>query len=433
MRAFLRSLATLRCIGAAAAIAVASACGDSTGPSPGGSQPITELPRSLTVTETEVIERATSFGLDLLRRTSARDERPNIVLSPFSASMALGMTLNGAAGTTFDAMRSTLGFEGMAQGDINAAYASLIPLLTSLDPTVRFDIANSVWANAGFPFHQSFFDTVSTAFQARVETRDFGLPATLDAINGWVRDETRGLIPSILDQLDPALVMVLMNAIYFDGAWTEAFDPDETTQGAFVRADGTQVDVDMMSQSDFEVMSGGGSNYAAIELPYGGGAYAMLLVVPTGPADIRSIVAGFTPTAFDQLVSGMAERELDRVQIPRFTLAYDAFLNSVLDDMGMGVAFRPGADFTRLSPRGDELCIDFVRQKTFIEVDEAGTRAAAVTAVGIGPTSFNGFVIDRPFFFAIRERLSGTLLFTGIIGDPTIEDSGSDSYTSTCG
>ncbi len=186
----------------------------------------------------------------------------------------------------------------------------------------------------------------------------------------------------------------------------------------------------MMNASEVELSLGYGPGWSAVELPYGGGAFSMVIVVPAG--DIRGLVSGWDSNDWSAVLASLNPQEVDLVSIPRFRLAYDAFLNPVLDAMGMGVAFRPGADFTNLSPRGGELCIDFVRQKTFIEVDEVGTRAAAVTTVGIGPTSFTGVVADRPFFFALRERLSGTLLFTGIIGDPTVEDSGPDAGEGTC-
>ena len=429
----MRSLLTsplLRFTLATLAIALVGGACDGTTTPDDDVTPITRLPRDLSAAEVEVIARSTDFGLDLIARTVVRDARPNIVLSPLSASMALGMTLNGAAAETFDAMRSTLGFEGLSQAEINAAYASLIDLLTDLDPAVDFAIGNAVFANEGFPFHTSFFDAVSGDFGATVETRNFAQPATLDAINGWADSATNGMIPRVLDELDPNHVMLLMNAISFDGAWTESFDPADTRPGAFQRSQGGPVDVPMMNASEVELSLGYGPGWSAVELPYGGGAFSMVIVVPAG--DIRGLVSGWDSNDWSAVIASLNPQEVDLVSIPRFRLAYDAFLNPVLDAMGMGVAFRPGADFTNLSPRGGELCIDFVRQKTFIEVDEVGTRAAAVTTVGIGPTSFTGVVADRPFFFALRERLSGTLLFTGIIGDPTVEDSGPDAGEGTC-
>jgi serpin B len=409
-----------------------AACGDVLGPGD-GVEPITELPRSLTAAEASVIEHGNAFGLDLMRQVAARDDRPNVVLSPLSASMALGMTLNGADGGTFDAMRATLGFDGMSQEEINAAYSGLIELLTTLDAEVRFDIANSVWANDDVPFHDAFLQAVTDAFDARVESRDFSSSATLKAINDWVSDNTNEKIPTIVDQLDPSLVMLLINAIYFEGTWTTQFDPKDTEQRNFRRDDGSSVTVDMMNVSDAEVFSGGAQGYSALELPYGGGAFSFVVVLPDQPGDLRGFLQGLDDTQWAHIMEGLHEGSLDQISLPRFKLDFDAYLNDALDSMGMGVAFRPGADFTKLSPLGDQMCISYVRQKTFIEVDEKGTKAAAATAVGVGLTSLSAFIVDRPFVFAIRERLSGTILFMGMVGDPTAEDPGPEPFTNECG
>jgi serpin B len=346
--------------------------------------------------------------------------------------MALGMTLNGANAATFDSMAAALGFAGLTQEAINASYRELIDLLSDLDPTVRFEIANAIWAREGVPFHQAFFDAVAASFDAAAQSRDFADPATVDAINAWVEGHTGGFIDSIVEELDAALVMLLVNAIYFDGAWTTQFDPADTRTQAFTREDGSAVDVDMMSLSDVEVPAGGGPSYGAIELPYGGQAFSMVVVLPDPGTTVRDLLATLDASAWTALTAGLAPRELDVVALPKFTLTFDTYLNDALQAMGMDPAFRPGADFTRMSPIGDQLCIDFVRQKTFIEVDERGTRAAAVTSVGVSVTSFSGFIVDRPFLFAIRERLSGTIVFIGLVGDPTADDPGPEPLTSDC-
>jgi serine protease inhibitor len=402
-------------------LAVASACNDPTGPGP---EPITELPRQLTSVEKALIDASNGFGLELMREVTSGEEGANVVISPLSASMALGMTLNGAAGSTFEAMRSTLGYGGLTQAEINTAYHDLLELLRGLDETVEFSVANSVWSREGFPFHDVFYQAVSAAFDAHLETRDFADPATLDAINGWVSDETRGYIPRLLDSIDPQMVMFLVNAIYFDGSWTTRFDRGETVAAEFRRGDGSRVTVDMMTLRDHTVPTFRTEDFTAAELTYGGGAFGMVIVVPEGENTARDLVAGMDAGWWDALSGGLAESELARISLPRFTLSYGTTMNEALKAMGMEVAFSEmEADFTNLSPQGEWLYIDEVRQKTFIEVDEAGTRAAAATSVGIGVTSLPPMLVaDRPFFFAIRERLSGTLVFTGLVGDPTAEE-----------
>ncbi len=393
-----------------------SGCGSPTEPGPG--DPIDALPRPLTALEETVIQGSNQFGFRLLSHVVGSDPTPNIVVSPLSASMALGMTLNGAADSTFEAMRSTLGFSGLTQEEINEAYRGLIDVLDDLDPVVRFDIANAIWANETATFHQSFFDAVAEAFGARVEASDFSDPATLEALNAWVAEKTDGKIAKILDQLDPQLVMLLLNAIYFDGRWTTQFDPEDTAPGQFTRADGSEVTVDMMSLAEGTFGLGGGDGFQVAELPYGGSAYGMVILLPW-EGDARALAASMDETAWDLAVASLHETEIDLLEIPKLSLTYDVYLNEALSDMGMDIAFGPGANFSNMGPEGEGYCIDFVRQKTFLEVDEAGTRAAAVTAVGIGPTSFNGMLVNRPFVFAIRERLSGTILFSGLIEDPT--------------
>jgi serpin B len=404
-------------------------CGDPVGP---GSEEITELPRSLTVAEKAVIRSGNAFGLELMRQVVARDARPNIVLSPLSASMALGMTMNGAANATFDAMRATLGFGGLGQAEINESYRTLLDLLTKLDPEVRFDIANSVWTNKDVPFHAAFVQAVQAAFDAKVESRDFSDAATLKAINDWVKANTGGLIDKILDQLDAGMAAILINAIYFDGAWTTRFDPAKTTRGTFTRENGSTVQVDMMNLSGVKLAFGGGADYTAVELPYGGQAFSMVVVAPHGATSARTFAKGLDAARWEAILQGLTVREVDQVSLPKFTLAFDTYLNDPLIAMGMGPAFRPGADFTKMSPVGDRICIDYVRQKTFIEVDERGTKAAAVTAVGMRVVSFTGLIADRPFVFALRERLSGTLLFVGLVGDPTFKDSGEGKLGEGC-
>ncbi|MEQ9568625.1 MAG: serpin family protein, partial [Longimicrobiales bacterium] len=187
-RSRVRPLARLSTRAAPAALAALflAACGDSTGP--GSGDAITTLPRDLTAAEATIVGRSGGFGLDLMARVAADDPRANLVLSPLSASMALGMTMNGTATSTFDGMRTALGFDGLTQAEINDGYRGLIDLLTGLDPDVTFGIGNAVWANEEFPFHQSFFDTVSEAFDAAVVSADFASPSTLQAINDWVAD-----------------------------------------------------------------------------------------------------------------------------------------------------------------------------------------------------------------------------------------------------
>ena len=419
-------------VAATVVLALGAACGEPVGPGPDGPGPgLVELPRPLAAGEALLVERSNTFGIDLLREVLEADDRTNVVLSPLSASMVLAMTLNGASGTTLGGMRAALGLEGLSHAEINDSYRELTGLLTDLDPLVEVSIANSAWANERFSFHQTFFDAVTDDFGGTVESRDFGDPNTLGAINDWVDRSTRGLIERILQEgdLNPDLALLLLNAVYFDGSWRAGFDPEDTAPGPFMRADGSTVTVDMMHQTDVELPYGQTDDLVAVELPYGGGAYSMVVALPWDGTP-REVLAAMDASGWKALSASLEPRKLDALSLPRFVMAYDSFLNDALTDMGMGIAFTRQADFSDLSPQ--HLCLDFVRQKTHIEVDEAGTRAAAVTAVGIAPVSFFGFLVDRPFLFAIRERLSGTILFVGVIGDPTASDSDPPASPAPC-
>jgi serpin B len=408
---------------AAAVVALAilslAACGDSPTEPVGSGEPITELPRALTAAEQELLRGANAFGLDLLGVLAATHRNENLFFSPLSASMALGMTLNGADGDTWTQMRDVLGFAGIEEEDINAAYATLLELLQGLDPAVTVEIANSVWYREGLAVDTTFLERVRTAFEAEVDGVDFLDPATVGRINGWVDDKTRGTIDKLVDRLPPSTVLLLLNAVYFNGAWTHAFDPDETRSGPFTRGDGTPVTVDFMTRSRAEVRLGSWEGHRVLELPYGGEAYAMTVVLPEEGTAPQDVAADLDPAAWSALAGALAEAEAD-VALPKFELEWQRTLNEDLRALGMEDAFLPGAaDFTRMVPAGG-IWVDQVLQKSFVKVDEAGTEAAAVTGVIVtdsaGPVPFRA---DRPFLFAIRERLSGTLLFLGIVDDPS--------------
>ncbi|HUP19614.1 MAG TPA: serpin family protein [Gemmatimonadota bacterium] len=392
-------------------VALATACASS----PSGPDPIQGLPRELTPREAEVLRASNGFGFDLFGTLADDTPDDNVFVSPLSASMALGMTANGASGGTWTAMAGVLGFEEMTVEEMNRAYRDLIDLLVGLDPAVETLIANAIWHRTGFDLRGPFVEDVRSHFDAEVASLDFTSPEALGVVNGWASANTRGRIPKILERIDPAWTLILMNAVYFKGLWTEPFDPDNTRTGDFRRADGTTRSVPFMSQMVEKFPGVATETYTAAELPYGGEAFAMVVVVPTEGHTLEELVAGLDAAAWDALVAGFGEPAF-HVVMPRFELEYEADLVDVLTRLGMGVAFTAGADFSNLSEH--PFWIDLVKQKTFLKVDEEGTEAAAVTVVA-GPTSMPPTVIaDRPFLIAIRERFSGAILFLGQVTDP---------------
>ena len=394
-------------------------CSDPVGPK--RSSPITELPRALTQAEKLVIARSNTFGFDLLQEVDEWREadQPNTILSPLSASMALGMALEGSAGETFTEMQSALGFEGMTREEINASYSGLLDLLLALDPAVEVGIANSAWSRQGFPFETEYFNAITNSFQATVGELDFGDPGAKDIINQWVNDQTNGRIEEIIDQIGPLDILFLINAVYFKGEWTTQFKKANTYQAPFHLEDGSTVDVSMMSgeveDAGFAWLEGG---RMVAELPYGGQAFGMVVVLPGSGETVDDLLATVDDGTWSSWMDALHTGET-MVQMPKFELEWDGLLNDALKDMGMERAFRPDqADFSRMTPATDAH-ISAVRQKTYMKVDEEGTEAAAVTSVTVGITSAPpGITVDRPYLLAIRERLSGTILFLGTVRDP---------------
>ncbi len=394
-------------------------CDSLFGPGDRSDPPLTQLPRALSASEQALIGANSRFAFDLLRKVSEHDTASNVFLSPLSASMALGMTMNGARGETFSGMRSTLGFGTMESAEINASYRSLIDLLLGLDRSVDMRLANSIWVREGFPLHDSFVQSSRVSFDAKVSTLDFMNPASVQTINTWVDQSTNGKIKKIVDQIDPALVMYLINAVYFKGTWTQQFNPQQTQEAPFFRADGTQQRVQMMHLKQAKVRAFASPEVEIVDLPYGREAFSMTLLLPKQGRALEEWVSTLTAEQWQAWMGQLQETRID-VYLPRFRLEYEQVLNGTLKALGMETAFdEAAADFSGMSPLGADLFIDEVKQKTFLEVNEKGTEAAAVTSVAMGPTSAPpSFRADRPFLLVIRERLSGTLLFVGLIGAP---------------
>lgn len=383
-------------------------------------EPKPEPPRQLTAGEKQLVQSYNDFGIELFKAIIDAEQDKNVFISPLSVSVALGMALNGAAGETEEAMKQTLAFSGMTMQEIDECYQSLIALLRTLDGSVDFRIANSVWYRDILSFEAEFFDACSTYFDATVEGLDFSDPGSADVMNSWVREQTNDRISEIVDKpIDPLLIMFLINAIYFKGTWTHQFDPTRTKDDSFHLPDGSTVTCRMMNQEE----SGSytyfrGDGFEALDLPYGRDLFSMSIILPRQGVDVDSIISRLSGETWDDWMGRFSDW-LGEVRIPRFQLEYDLELNDVLSQLGMAVAFDPDdADFTRMYGPGG-VYISKVKHKTFVKVDEEGTEAAAITSVEAGVTSGPPlFYAHRPFVFAIREKHSNTILFMGKIYDP---------------
>jgi serpin B len=384
---------------------------------------LTSLPRLLTASENGIIAADNRFAFTLFRQIvhqAAPDS--NLFLSPLSAAMALGMAYNGAGGTTRDEMQRALELQSLTLDDVNHAYHSLIALLRGLDPRVAFSLANSVWYRRDFTPAPAFLNATRTYFDATIQSLDFTSPTAAPTINRWVSDQTAGKIPSIVpDPVPQDAVAYLINAIYFKGSWTAQFDKSLTRPASFTLASGTTTSVPMMSHAhEVDVRYFGDGDVMVVDLPYGGKAFSMTIVLPRSAGGVDSVATALTQERWNGWMAGLNTRSL-AVCMPKFTVTYQLTMNEALTALGMPSAFcgSTQVDFTRLSPT-QPVCISEVKHKAFVDVNEEGTEAAAVTSVEIRVVSIGPLVVvvDHPFLFVIRERLSGTILFIGRIMKP---------------
>jgi serine protease inhibitor len=401
------------------AITAMTACGGSSmEPTPAQQAALTSLPRQLTSAEQNVLGAANAYSFGLWSTINRSQRDSNVFVSPLSASFALGMTMNGAAGQTYDEMRSALQFGAASLSSIDSGYKSLIALLTGLDPATTMLIANSIFYRKDFPFNQSFLTDAATWFAADVKPQDFNdATGTLSAVNGWANAKTNGRIPTVLQQVNAADVMYLLNAIYFKGAWRDKFDPAATRDAPFHPSSGADQTAKLMTKQ--AKMAYAETNaYQAVDLPYGDSAFTMTVLLPKPGSDVEQVAASLTPDAWKSLTSSLQTREV-ALSLPKITFSWKRSLKDDMKALGMKAAFVPdGADFTRMSTAGANLYVSLLQQNTFVAIDEEGTEAAAVTVVGITLTSAPLAIemrVDRPYVFVIRERLSGTILFMGKI------------------
>lgn len=374
--------------------------------------------------DVSMVEKTNEFGFNLYKNMAQGNE--NMMISPVSVSLAMDMAYNGAAGETRTAIAKALNIQGIEVEKLNKNNLALLYLLTTADPKLTLNIANSIWMVDDFKFSDAFVETVKTDYQADARTLDFSDPKSADVINKWVKDKTQGNIDQIVTPpIDPETIMFLVNAVYFKGAWTSPFEKDLTTNQSFILADGQTVTVPTMYQSgSFDYLKT--ADFQALRLPYGEDKQmAMVLFLPNEDVSLSEFQKQLNQDNWSNWM-GLFEEKEGSLTLPRFTMEYENSLNQALTDLGMGIAFKPDqADFSGMTAAGGggAIHISDVKHKTFIQVDEAGTEAAAVTSVEIGTTSMPVYDFelnfDRPFFYAIQDRETGAIVFMGAVFDPS--------------
>lgn len=364
-----------------------------------------------------LVKAVNEFGMKLHRELAAAETDGNVLISPYSISMALGMTYFGSAGNTRTEMAETLGLGRLAEEEIAGGYRSLGELLTRTGKGVALLAANSLWTQEGIKLPDDYMKIVRNSFNAEARSVNFTDDAAPQRINDWIEESTRGMIDKLVDRVDPDMRIMLINAIYFKGQWQKPFDPEETREERFRQEDGTTANVQMMHRTGYMEYRAT-DRWQAVRIPYGEGQMAMLVIVPDESADLASLHEQLWTDR--SAWSGPMEHHQVKLGLPKFKADFEEKLNGTLIALGMKDAFDPAqADFSGFGEADKEgLYIDEVKHKSVIEVNEQGTEAAAATSVGVAsgaPQETVSLTVDRPFFFAIEDMQTGAWLFAGSI------------------
>ncbi|MBN2026492.1 MAG: serpin family protein [Actinobacteria bacterium] len=398
-------------------VPVIAGCGSSSSPD----EPVNKKAKSYNLRA-----ESSGFAFGLFGQVMNEDYGENVVLSPLSAKLALAMAYNGASGETKEAMAGVLDLEGMSMEEVNEQLGNLMLSLEQADEDVLLEIANSMWANQDFELNQDFVERCREAYDAEVANLDFSDPESPATINAWVKENTHDKIEEIVGDLYPELALILINAVYFNGKWEVPFEASNTEDGDFHLLDGGTVTVPLMHRWD-EFSYYEDEGLQMVSLPYGeesGGRMSMYVVLPSEGRDYGEFLEILSEAGWEEWMDKCADRE-GELALPRFKMEYEKELSDALKAMGMEPAFEGGFDDMLSGLGGEDLFISKVLQKTYIDVNEEGTEAAAATSVEMEATAAMPeeepfeMIVDRPFFFAIRDNQTGAILFMGSIVDPS--------------
>ncbi|MFW5773723.1 MAG: serpin family protein, partial [Tangfeifania sp.] len=296
-----------------------------------------------------LIEADNEFGLEMFQKVREESDGENLMISPLSISVALAMAYNGADGDTKTEMEETMKLNGLTTDEINASYKMLISALQSLDEDVVFEIANAIFYADIMEVKPGFLDVNKNVYEAEVDRLDFSSPSAVETINNWVAGKTNDKITKIIERLNPLDRMVLLNAIYFNGTWTNEFDEEGTHERAFHKTDGSTIEVPMMSKMEKLNYTANGL-FKAIKMPYGNGQYNMVVFLPAGENNSQDVIDELSAANWKKWMNEFEMTDRVDITMPRFKFEFEAGLNDLLKKMGMKKAFVPDvADFSKIS------------------------------------------------------------------------------------
>jgi serine protease inhibitor len=372
--------------------------------------------------QANLVSADTGFAFGLLNELAKEQPGKNVFISPYSISTVLQMVCNGAQGSTRNQMTQVLGTSGLDAAAVSQAYKDLAASVRNAQTNVALNIANAIWYSAGIEVKPAFAALNKDCYGATMDALDFSAPGAPAIVNGWAEKNTSGRIKNIVGSRLPADTrMLLANAIYFKGHWDRKFDPRATKERPFHLLAGSQKQVPMMQQSgEFEYQEENGCQ--AVRLPYAGRRLGMYVLLPEPGSNVNKLLATLNDHVWQDQLLRQLQRRKGSIVLPRFKLEYGAELKQPLEAMGMTLPFTQGADFSGMS--ASALFLSSVRHKSFVEVNEQGTEAAAAT-VGIVSLAVMRplsppfeMVVDRPFLFVIGDNLTRTILFLSVVFEP---------------
>ncbi|MGC5774588.1 serpin family protein [Paenibacillus pabuli] len=376
--------------------------------------------------EPKRIQAMNTMGLHILQQMGAKEKAGgnNLLISPYSIAAAIGMAYNGSVGETRREIEEVMGWSGLEMEQVNASQAALQQLLTHPGKGIQIGIANSMWMKDGIPVEEKYQTTVQHAYEAEIRTLSGQTAQAKEEINQWVKQHTEGMIPNLMQEPpEKEALMILVNAIAFDGNWMDEFDPEYTTDEEFKLANGKALSVRMMHQTK-QFQYSENEDWQAVRLPYGEGQMHLLVVLPREGRSLDEIQQQLLDDP-ERLDTG-SEYRLVELSLPRFRAEYGMNLKEVLQRLGMGMAFDPyAANFTGMISRGPnfQTYIGQILHHAVMEVSEQGTVAAASTMVGMAagstpPTDPVMMDVNRPFMVAVVDKSTGAWLFAGNINQP---------------
>lgn len=384
---------------------------------------------NLSTRDKDVLNSSNLFGFNIFKKIIEKeDESKNVFISPLSISIALTMTENGAAGATRDSMMMVLEQSGYSIEEINQSCKDLEQILENADDEVAFDIANSIWPRISKAIVPEFTDICKDYYGAHVQAMNWSIPESADTVNKWIEDNTNGLIKDAVEKPilnDPA--MKLINAIYFKGFWSVVFDSNSTYKNNFTKSDGSIVACDFMhknAEDDSTLLYYEDEICQVASLPYGNGNFFMTVLLPKDGNEISDLLEMIDKNKWDAILEDMVKEDFS-IQMPKYKFGYKSALREHLIDLGMGIAFSEStADFANMFEDSSGY-IDKVIHTTFIQTDESGTEAAAVTIVDIVDSALpdiKSINLNKPYLFVIHEKISKSIIFMGRLSEPVWKD-----------